>query len=489
MASSPELAVLVGALKRTASPRDRLGILFRAWKQVRRLSSEERSRLALHVGVDGAVELVEELAEGHGNLPAQPLVELLGGLKSASPASLGAFLGKLRDPEKRSALLREGLELAQRELAGPPKPGSEEGPAPETRPPPPSEASVAPPPPGAPEPAPPARPARPQAVAPPDPVVPVLVDPCGGVMAAASEPTQAADRDAARQSRHVPRQSASGPLADRLAAAPSIVARFRLLAQRSEPVALLPLAELHRILACFAPGWQRRRALQALLRRGAPSRVVDALELIAGLESPSDREWCLGSLLHSRTLTTEERARVVATRKRPGRAPASRAVAETTPERTGFASGTPAPFASRVPFEEARISTAAVYCSDGRLGDQVEDFLHQGLGLPRFDRVAVPGGPVCLARRAEGFEEAQGVEAQLRFLAGAHQLEHVILIAHDPCGFYVLKLGIPHDTLGREQLADLASAAALVRRLGLPRVSTYLARVTRGRLQFDLVSV
>ena len=36
-------------------------------------------------------------------------------------------------------------------------------------------------------------------------------------MAAASEPTQAADRDAARQSRHVPRQSASGPLADRLA--------------------------------------------------------------------------------------------------------------------------------------------------------------------------------------------------------------------------------------------------------------------------------
>ena len=70
-----------------------------------------------------------------------------------------------------------------------------------------------------------------------------------------------------------------------------------------------------------------------------------------------------------------------------------------------------------VPFEEARISTAAVYCSDGRLGDQVEDFLHVGLGLTRFDRVAVPGGPVCLAERAEGLEEQQGVEAQLRVLA------------------------------------------------------------------------
>src|SRR3954465_250649 len=46
-------------------------------------------------------------------------------------------------------------------------------------------------------------------------------------------------------------------------------------------------------------------------------------------------------------------------------------------------------FVSSVPFEALRIGAAAVYCSDGRYGDQMDEFLHLGLGFPRYDRLAV----------------------------------------------------------------------------------------------------
>ena len=38
-------------------------------------------------------------------------------------------------------------------------------------------------------------------------------------------------------------------------------------------------------------------------------------------------------------------------------------------------------------------AAAAVYCSDGRFGEHVDDFLHNALKLPRYDRLAVPGVP------------------------------------------------------------------------------------------------
>ena len=34
-------------------------------------------------------------------------------------------------------------------------------------------------------------------------------------------------------------------------------------------------------------------------------------------------------------------------------------------------------------YEQARIHAAAIYCSDGRVGEQIDEFLHHGLGLPR----------------------------------------------------------------------------------------------------------
>ena len=62
-------------------------------------------------------------------------------------------------------------------------------------------------------------------------------------------------------------------------------------------------------------------------------------------------------------------------------------------------------YESPLRFHESRLRAAAVYCSDGRFGEHFDDFLHHALKLPRYDRLAVPGGaglpcrsPLCLPR-------------------------------------------------------------------------------------------
>jgi hypothetical protein len=146
----------------------------------------------------------------------------------------------------------------------------------------------------------------------------------------------------------------------------------------------------------------------------------------------------------------------------------------------------PAPFESTLPYEEVRIHAAAVYCSDGRLGEQIDEFLHQGLGLPRYDRVAVPGGPVCLAGRLLAFWEARGVEDQLRFLVRVHDIERIVLIAHAGCAFYQVRLGISESFAEKEQLADLARAAHVAAGLGHElSVETYFARRAGERIRFE----
>src|SRR4051794_30188029 len=73
-----------------------------------------------------------------------------------------------------------------------------------------------------------------------------------------------------------------------------------------------------------------------------------------------------------------------------------------------------APYTSRLPFDARRVGAAAVYCSDGRFGEQMDEFLHDGLGLPRYDRVAVPGGAACIAGHTKAIWEEGSMERQLR---------------------------------------------------------------------------
>lgn len=148
-------------------------------------------------------------------------------------------------------------------------------------------------------------------------------------------------------------------------------------------------------------------------------------------------------------------------------------------------------YESRLRYEAARIHAAAIYCSDGRVGEHFDDFLQNGLKLPRYDRVALPGGPACLAGHPQAHLEEQGVVDELRFLVEAHQLQRVVLVAHQDCAFYEQRLELRERRMELVQCADLVRAAAVVRRVtGLEQVEGYFARTLEsGHIGFESVEI
>jgi hypothetical protein len=145
-------------------------------------------------------------------------------------------------------------------------------------------------------------------------------------------------------------------------------------------------------------------------------------------------------------------------------------------------------FVSSIPYERERVNAAAVYCSDGRVGDQIDEFLHQSLGFPNYDRLACPGGPVVLADRFQAFWDARGVDEQLRFLTQVHDVKTVVLIAHEGCAYYARRLGIAAAQVDHEQREDLHRATKTVQRLApFATVQRYLARTVRSLIAFEPV--
>lgn len=147
-------------------------------------------------------------------------------------------------------------------------------------------------------------------------------------------------------------------------------------------------------------------------------------------------------------------------------------------------------YESRIPYVPERIHGAAIYCSDGRVGEHFDDFLFNGLKLPRYDRLAVPGGPACLAGHTEAHLEEQGVVDELRFLVEAHELDRIVLIQHAGCAFYSSRIRLPAPHLEPQQRIDLVKAAAFIRRItNVPQIEGYFARPGGDRVAFEPVSV
>jgi hypothetical protein len=143
-------------------------------------------------------------------------------------------------------------------------------------------------------------------------------------------------------------------------------------------------------------------------------------------------------------------------------------------------------FTSSIKFDADRIRAAAIYCSDGRYGEQMDQFLHEGLKLPRYDRLAIPGGPACFSGSLHSFWEGQSAERQLDFLCRVHGLEKLVLIAHHGCAFYLDWLKVKPEDLEKRQLEDLAKAVARTRHKQ-PKlaVSAHLARREGEKIWFD----
>ena len=147
-------------------------------------------------------------------------------------------------------------------------------------------------------------------------------------------------------------------------------------------------------------------------------------------------------------------------------------------------------FESKTPYEPQRIHAAAIYCSDGRVGEHFDDFLQNGLNLPRYDRLALPGGPAALAEHPETMLEHAAVVDELRFLVDVHGLNRIVLIQHQNCAFYTSRLNLPGLRAEKQQLDDILSAADFVRKTtGVDRVEAYFARRFDAHIRFEPIEL
>ncbi len=142
-------------------------------------------------------------------------------------------------------------------------------------------------------------------------------------------------------------------------------------------------------------------------------------------------------------------------------------------------------YESKLPYHTQRMHAAAVYCSDGRVCEQYDDFLKNGLNLPRYDRVALPGGPACLAGYTAARLEEAGVLDELKFLVDAHGLQRIVLIQHEDCAFYKSHLQVREQSLEQLQKADLVRAAHMIRHvIKMDNVEGYFAKRTETGVTF-----
>ena len=137
-----------------------------------------------------------------------------------------------------------------------------------------------------------------------------------------------------------------------------------------------------------------------------------------------------------------------------------------------------------------RIGALALYCSDGRWGEAFDEFCHRHLQIPRYDRLAVAGGPAWLGKEDAGSHLMQAARTQLDFLVRVHELEEIVLITHYGCAFYAERLHAnPRECLP-SQMEDVRTAAGRLRGwyAGL-RIEGYLAMRTGQCLAFHKLDV
>jgi outer membrane biosynthesis protein TonB len=280
----PELLQQLGS---TYSPFERLKILGRAWQLLRAMSPQERLVVATQLGLDHSGEVVDSITKWSGHEASPALISMIEKAQTQGTAHLPELIADLRDPQRRAERLKQGAQAAMAgTLAAPPAP------KPPAAPPlPPIEAAPIPPP----EPVAPPSPPPPVQAAPPPPPRPVEEPP---------SPPKPRPAPVARKT--------DSALAERLAEASSLTARFHVLRRHVTEARGLSPEELRPLLEAFPDGWARRRALLELLRSGAPAPLQDALGLVDALGSERDRAWCLGALADERPLSARDREALLA---------------------------------------------------------------------------------------------------------------------------------------------------------------------------------
>jgi hypothetical protein len=145
----------------------------------------------------------------------------------------------------------------------------------------------------------------------------------------------------------------------------------------------------------------------------------------------------------------------------------------------------PTAFVSKTIFDPAHPESLAIYCSDGRFTQSVEELLAH-LGYATLDTLTLPGGPALLSP-ATSYAERESMSRAASFLIVGHQIAHVVLIAHAGCGYYRDRYpGEATEAIEARQLADLASARRALE-LAHPslHIRTQYLRVTGKQVRFD----
>jgi Putative carbonic anhydrase len=147
------------------------------------------------------------------------------------------------------------------------------------------------------------------------------------------------------------------------------------------------------------------------------------------------------------------------------------------------------PFLALEPFEKSHPRALAIYCSDGRFTNAVEELLRT-LGHARLDTLTMPGGPALFNAWLAGMSHSVALAESSRFLIESHGIRQVILIAHEGCGFYRKQYaGASGEQVRGHQEDDLRRAASVVRNAH-PSVEVllYRAQVEEGRVKFVALS-
>jgi hypothetical protein len=146
-------------------------------------------------------------------------------------------------------------------------------------------------------------------------------------------------------------------------------------------------------------------------------------------------------------------------------------------------------FTTKSRFNPDHPPALALYCSDGRYTQPVEELLHH-LGHDRLDTLTLPGGPGLLSLTSAGFVELDATKRGAGFLIAGHRIRDVFLIAHQGCGYYRARLtGKAAETVARIQREDLRAAAGALEtaHAGLT-THLYYARPDDGHVTFDPVA-
>lgn len=73
-----------------------------------------------------------------------------------------------------------------------------------------------------------------------------------------------------------------------------------------------------------------------------------------------------------------------------------------------------------------------VACSDGRLQENLDEWVHEALGITHYDRLYAPGGAGALVSSGSDFLRPDHYHRECEFLLKAHAISDIYLIFHGP---------------------------------------------------------